>query len=191
MYSALVTLCWLVAIVYATIPAYWLLVHPFVDFWRARAATLKRVGPLWALLWLLAGLATYRWVHVFLYRTPLAWVPGGLLIAAALALYSGARHGFSMDQVLGRSELQPHKHEQRVASAGLRGRMRHPLYLAHLCDLVGLTIGTGSLALFVLTAFALPTGALMIWMEERELERRFGDDYRAYKQRVPLFPGLR
>ena len=69
--------------------------------------------------------------------------------------------------------------------------MRHPLYLAHLCDLVGLTLGTGSVALFALTAVALPTGALMIWMEERELERRFGDDYRAYKQRVPLFPGLR
>ncbi|HXZ28046.1 MAG TPA: hypothetical protein VEG08_08620 [Terriglobales bacterium] len=191
MYSLFLIFCWLIAIVYATVPAYWLLVHPFVDFWRARAATLKRVGPLWVLLWGLAGIGTWRWLHVFLYRTWLAWIPGGLLIAAALALYSGARHGFSMDQVLGRSELEPHKHEQRLASAGLRGRMRHPLYLAHLCDLLGLTIGTGSLALFVLTAFALPSGALMIWLEERELERRFGDDYRAYKQRVPLFPGLR
>jgi protein-S-isoprenylcysteine O-methyltransferase Ste14 len=190
-YSAFLTFCWLISIVYATIPAYWLLVHPFVDFWRARAATLRRVGPLWVLLWGLAGLATWRWLHVFLYRSLLAWVPGGLLIATAVAIYFGARHGFTMDQVLGRSEIEPGKHEQRLVTAGLRGRMRHPLYLAHLCDLVGLTIGTGSLALFVLTAFALPTGALMIWMEERELERRFGDDYRAYKQRVPLFPGLR
>ena len=190
-YGIVVTLSWLVAIVYATIPAYWLLVHPFVDFWRARAATLRRVGPLWVLLWTLAGLATWRWLHLFLYRTPLAWIPGGLLILTALALYFGARHGFTMDQVLGRSEIEPGKHEQRLVTTGLRGRMRHPLYLAHLCDLVGLTIGTGSVALFALTAFALPTGALMIWMEERELERRFGDDYRAYKQRVPLFPGLR
>ena len=106
-------------------------------------------------------------------------------------VYSRARRDFSQDQVLGRSELEPEKHEQRLVTTGLRGRMRHPLYLAHLCDLVGLTLGTGSLALFALTAFALPTGALMIWMEERELERRFGDDYRAYKQRVPLLPGLR
>ncbi len=191
MYNLLVTACWLAAIVYATIPAYWLLVHPFVDFWRARGATLKRVGPLWALLWLLAGLATYPWLRVFLYRTPLAWLPGGLFILAALAIYYRARHGFSMDQVLGRSELEPDKHEQRLVTTGLRARMRHPLYLAHFCDLLGFTIGTGSLALFALTTFALPTGALMIWMEERELERRFGDDYRAYKRRVPLFPGLR
>lgn len=191
MYNVLLTIAWAIAIVYATIPSYWLLVHPFIDFWRARGATLRRVGPLWLLLWLLAGLVTRPWLHLFLYRTPLAWIPGGLLILTALAVYYGARPGFSRDQVLGRSELEPHKHEQRLVTAGLRSRMRHPLYLAHLCDLLGFTIGTGSVALFALTAFALPTGALMIWMEERELERRFGDDYRAYKQRVPLFPGLR
>ncbi len=191
MYNLLVTLCWLIAIVYATIPAYWLLVHPFVDFWRARRATLKLVGPLWMLLWLLFGLATWPWLDFLLYRSGLAWLLGGLLILTALAIYYGSRRDLTLDQVLGRSELEPAKHEQRLATTGLRGRMRHPLYLAHLCDLVGLTIATGSLALFALTFVALPTGALMIWMEERELERRFGADYRAYKQRVPLFPGLR
>jgi len=41
--------------------------------------------------------------------------------------------------------------------------------------------------LYCLTAFAIATGALMIRMEEAELEQRFGEDYREYKRRVPAF----
>lgn len=186
--SWLVTFLWGVAIVYATIPAYWLLVHPWVGFWRRRGAALRQVGPLWMLLWLVAGLATRPWVHLHLYRSPLAWIPGGLLLLAAGFLYRGARPGFSLDQMVGRSELEPQKHEQRLVTTGLRGRMRHPLYLAAICILIGLALGTGSQAILALTLFALPAFALMIRMEERELEQRFGDEYRAYKQRVPFFP---
>jgi hypothetical protein len=29
---------------------------------------------------------------------------------------------------------------------------------------------------------------LMIWLEERELEKRFGQSFREYKARVPIFP---
>ena len=113
MTQSIVILCWLVAIVYATIPAYWLLVHPFVDFWVALAATVRRVGPLWLLLWTVAGLATWRWLHVFLYRTPLAWIPGGLLILTALAIYYASRHGFTMT----RSWAAPRSNPTSTSSA--------------------------------------------------------------------------
>ena len=32
--GALLTLAWIVAVVYASIPCYWFLIHPFADFWR-------------------------------------------------------------------------------------------------------------------------------------------------------------
>ena len=35
--------------------------------------------------------------------------------------------------------------------------------------------------LYVLAAFAIVTGALMIRIEDRELEARFGEPYRAYR----------
>lgn len=190
-YRVFVVVCWVAAIVYATIPSYWLLVHPFIGYWRDRGARLSRVGPLWLLLWLIAGIASYPLVFRFVYRSPLPWIPGGTLVLTAFSIYYGARPDFTTDQVLGRAELEPHKHEQRLVTTGLRGRMRHPLYLAHLCELVGLTIGTGSLALYALLGFAIPTGALMIAMEERELESRFGEAYREYKRRVPaILPRL-
>ena len=54
------TVAWVLAIIYATIPCYWLLVHPHIDFWRARKVRLSMVGPLWVLLWLAAGAITWR-----------------------------------------------------------------------------------------------------------------------------------
>jgi len=36
-----------------------------------------------------------------------------------------------------------------------------------------------------LTVFAVVTGAFMIRLEERELEQRFGEEYRKYREGVP------
>ncbi len=183
----LLTLAWLIAIVYSTIPAYWLLVHPRIEWWRARNARLAMVGPLWFLLWIQTGALTAPWRRAAFYTVPLMWVPAAVLIALGLWIYSRARVHFSADQVLGRSELQPGRHEQRLHTAGIRARVRHPYYLGHLCELLGWTLGTGLVVLYVLTGVALATGALMLRLEDAELERRFGEPYRAYRQRVPAF----
>ena len=175
---------WVLGCVYSTIPAYWFLVHPFADLWRKRKVSLKHVGWAWLLLWVVAGAVTAPWRHQVLYQQPLAWIPGVALIAAAMYVYSRARRDFSQDQVLGRSELEPEKHEQRLVTSGIRGRIRHPYYLAHLLHLSGWAIGTGSGAVWAMEIFAIVTGAMMIAMEERELEQRFGDAYRDYKRRA-------
>jgi protein-S-isoprenylcysteine O-methyltransferase Ste14 len=53
------------------------------------------------------------------------------------------------------------------------------------------SVGTGLAVCWLLTAFAILTGAVMIRMEDAELEKRFGDDYRAYRSRVPaILPKL-
>ncbi len=44
--------------------------------------------------------------------------------------------------------------------------------------------GTGLIVCWVLTAFAIVTGAVMIRMEDAELEKRFGAEFSAYRQRV-------
>jgi protein-S-isoprenylcysteine O-methyltransferase Ste14 len=36
-----------------------------------------------------------------------------------------------------------------------------------------------------MTAIAIVSGAAMIWLEEREMEQRFGDAYREYRRSVP------
>jgi protein-S-isoprenylcysteine O-methyltransferase Ste14 len=68
---------------------------------------------------------------------------------------------------------------------GIYARTRNPLYLGTTLVYLGLSIAAGSLWAILL---ALP----LLWViyvgviarEERYLERKFGDSYRTYKQRV-------
>ena len=63
------------------------------------------------------------------------------------------------------------------------------MYLAHLCEMLAWSVGTGLAVCWGLMAFAIVTGGVMIRMEDGELEQRFGDAYRAYSNSVPaVFP---
>jgi len=185
-------LAWLVCSVYCTIPAFWLVIHPFTARWRRRGRdSYKVLLPLWALFIIAAAASTYPALHRTLYDSPLALIPGAALIALGFFVYSRSFDGFSGIKVSGLAELEPDRHEQSLAVAGIRSRIRHPIYLGHLLDVLGWCVATGSISLFALAAFATVTGALMIRLEDRELESRFGDSYRDYRRRTPaIFPRL-
>jgi protein-S-isoprenylcysteine O-methyltransferase Ste14 len=50
---------------------------------------------------------------------------------------------------------------------------------------LGWTVGTGSIALCALLVFGAITGAIMLRKEDAELEQRFGELYRQYRDQVP------
>ena len=142
-------------------------------------------------MWIVAGVITWPWRHVTLYSTPWTWIPAGFLFAAGLIFYRTGSRNFSRAQLGGRPELEPGRHEQRLITSGIRTRVRHPIYLAHLCELLGWSLGSGLAAVYALTAFAVITGVVMIRHEDRELEERFGEFYRKYKRAVPaIIPRL-
>ena len=179
---------WIACCVYSTIPLFWLAIHPRVEYWRSRRRSPYRVlMPMWMGMWIVAGAVTFPWRHVRVYSTALAWIPAVALFSSGLYLYRQSRYGFTGAQLGGRPELEPHRFEQRLVTSGIRARVRHPVYLAHFCEMLAWSVGTGLLVLYVLTAFALLTGAMMIRVEERELKQRFGDEYRSYRRRVPAF----
>ena len=176
---------WLLGLVYATIPSFWLLVHPWTGFWSRRRSPYRLLLPLWFLLIAVAAIVTWRWRNSTLYHTGLSWIPALTLFVIGIAIYRGTRPHFKREQMIGRAELQPQSHRQQLVTSGIHGRVRHPVYLAHFCMLLGWAVGTGLGVLYALSVFALLTGIAMVLVEERELERRFGEDFRSYKQRVP------
>ncbi len=192
MSARLQTIGWLVCVVYATIPAYWLLIHPFADHWRARNRSPFRVLlPLWIAMWVIACLATAPWRRTVFYATAWAWVPALLLFAVGFFVYARGGKNFSGRQLGGLPELRSSPEAHRLVTSGIRSRVRHPIYLGHLCEMLAWSLGTGLAVCFALTAFAALTGALMIWQEDEELERRFGQQFLEYRKKVPaVFPRI-
>lgn len=180
---------WLACVIYSTIPAFWLVIHPYTAYWRSRRRNpYKILLPLWATMWVAIGALTWPWRHVTFYNQPLAWAAALVFFAAGIWIYIQSVRGFSPGQLGGVPELVS-RHSQRLVKGGIRSRVRHPVYLGHLCEMVAWSVGSGQAVSFALTAFAVVTGALMIRMEDKELEERFGDDYRSYKRSVPaVFP---
>ncbi len=177
---------WLVCGIDATIPLLWLMVHPFAGFWRKRRRGLPLIGIIWVGLWLVAWLVSSPWRHTVLYRAGWSWLLAVPFWAVAILVGGAGARGLKFWRILGRPELNPARPDNQLVAAGIHGRLRHPIYCAHLCTMLGWSLGTGSLSCWALTGFAVLSGAAMIRAEERELEQRFGEPYRGYKRRVPM-----
>ncbi len=198
--EALRTIAWLVCGIYATIPLFWLVIHPFADFWRRRyRAPLKVLVFVWIALWLAAWAASFSWRNAPLfvphpYREAIGW--GSFLLralpflsipvwATSLFIYFGGKRHFSLDQVIGRNELEPDRQPQILVTTGLHAHMRHPLYFGHLCTMLGWLALAQTWAVLGLLVWGILTGIFMIRAEDAELERRFGPSYSDYRRRTP------
>ncbi len=177
---------WLACVVYATIPAFWLLIHPRVQYWRSRPGSPYRLLiPFWVAMWVVVAAGTAKWRGLLFYNTLWSWLPAALLFAAGVWIYRRSGTGFSAAQLGGLPELIPGHREQSLITSGIRARVRHPVYLGHLCEMLAWSVGTGLAVCYALTLFGVVTGAIMIRLEDRELEQRFGAEYREYRRRVP------
>jgi protein-S-isoprenylcysteine O-methyltransferase Ste14 len=136
-------------------------------------------------MWLLLAAVTAHWRNLTVYHRWWCWIPASVLFGAGLTLYKLSGAAFSPAQLGGLPEVLPGHRQQRLVTTGIRAHVRHPVYLAHLCEMVAWSIGTGLSVCCALTAFAIITGAAMITLEDKELENRFGEEYRHYRLRVP------
>jgi protein-S-isoprenylcysteine O-methyltransferase Ste14 len=186
MWQLLYAIAWLACVVYSTVPAFWFMVHPFAERWRKRERSPFMVlVPAWVLMWVIVAAFTWRWHQVELYRGAWPWVLAVVLFACGIYLYSQSGKNFSAKHLGGIPEVRGRSPEQRLVTEGIRSRVRHPVYLAHLCEMLAWSLGTGLAVCWALTAFAVVTGAVMITMEDAELEKRFGESYRSYRSSVP------
>jgi protein-S-isoprenylcysteine O-methyltransferase Ste14 len=190
MHHSLQLVGWLACVGYSTIPAFWLMIHPFVERWRASHLFDQRspytiLVPVWIATWVAVALCTRPWRNLLLYESNWAWIAAALLFVCGLYVYWQSAKNFSAKQLAGLPEVHDGNQEQRLVIDGIRARVRHPVYLAHLCEMLAWSTGTGLAVGWGLTVFAVITGAVMIRTEDEELEKRFGDSYRTYRKSVP------
>ena len=179
---------WMVAVIYSSIPLFWFAIHPFAGRWqRMERSPYRALLPIWAIIIALLAAVTWPWHAQQLYKSAWAWLLAIPFFLAGLRVYRRIFSEFGANKFTGEAELRPHEQKQELVTTGLHTSMRHPIYVAHLCNLAGWALGSGLTVNYALLAInSLVTFPVMILMEERELTTRFGDSYREYKARVPL-----
>jgi len=193
MEARLLLIPWMIAVIYSSIPLFWFAIHPFAGRWRRmQRSPYRALLPLWMLMILLLGLVTWPWHALRIYSSPWMWLAALPFLVHGLRVYRRIVSEFGAHKLSGEAELRPGEHQQELVTTGLHERMRHPIYFAHLCNLAGWALGSGLSVVYALLAINIFVAfPVMIYMEERELEARFGERYLEYRSRVPLIPGLR
>jgi protein-S-isoprenylcysteine O-methyltransferase Ste14 len=108
---------------------------------------------------------------------------GSALIASGLALWVWTVRLFNR---IGRGTLAPWDPTRHLVTEGPYGVVRNPMITAVLAVLIGEAAVLGSPGLVIwCAAFLAINWIYFVVVEEPGLERRFGDEYRAYRRRVP------
>jgi protein-S-isoprenylcysteine O-methyltransferase Ste14 len=108
---------------------------------------------------------------------------GVALIAAGLALWAWTVRLFVR---IGEGTLAPWDPTRHLVVEGPYGHVRNPMITAVLAVLIGEAALFGSTALLIWCAsFLAINWVYFVLSEEPGLERRFGDEYRAYRRNVP------
>ncbi len=108
---------------------------------------------------------------------------GALLILLGVSLMAGTIRLFV---AVGRGTLAPWNPTQRLVVRGPYRHVRNPMISGVLCVLLGEAILLGSLVILAWFAcFALINLIYIPLAEEPGLLRRFGEDYRLYREHVP------
>lgn len=108
-------------------------------------------------------------------------VAGGVLdVIGFLVMFAGA--GLFLRR---RTAILPFKPASSLVTSGILGWTRNPMYLGMAIFYVGLAVVLNSLVALILLPLVLATvQKQVIAREEAYLERAFGEDYLAYKNRV-------
>ena len=107
-----------------------------------------------------------------------------ILIGAGAALAIPALRGFRSAG----TNVEPWKASTVLVTGGIFGRLRNPMYVGLTLLLAGLSIFLASDWMLVMTIVFMPVIHFgVVKREERYLEAKFGDAYRAYKASVPRY----
>ena len=180
-----------VLVVIAIPPAivWWLVVHPFVSFWR-RVGT---PGTLTVVFLLLFG----SMAGLYIVRAPLMGSDLGtnpLLIGLAVVLlpvaawvkFKRGKH-LTTRILLGVPELQADGKGGKLLTEGPYAVIRHPRYAEIVLGAIAYALFANWSGPYLVTAGAILGLHGVVLLEERELAERFGEEYEAYRGRVPRY----
>ena len=168
---------------------FWLLIHPFVRYWRKVGTKLTYSVVISVMVVVAAGLFLIRdfLLAVHFGTNYFLLVLAAAVYAMAVVVYLQRKKHLTFRVLSGLPELDPNRHEQKLLTDGIYARMRNPRYVEVSLGLLAIAFLTNYLATYLLVlVFSLGIYFLVL-LEEKELQARFGREYEEYCKRVPRF----
>lgn len=131
----------------------------------------------------------YPITNLFSHESGNLWAvfSGGSIFVSGLLMLLGGAVMVGGIIIMGKGWRQIHKAKGELVTSGLYQRVRHPQYFGLFLITVGMLIQWPT----IITIAMWPILMLMYYRlarkEEKEMERRFGDQYVTYRQRVSMF----
>jgi protein-S-isoprenylcysteine O-methyltransferase Ste14 len=133
-------------------------------------------------------------------------VGGGIVLVGILAIYFSHRTGLLIHEpqafgglgialiILGAAvriwcfnDLRNTWRIDHLVTSGIYGWTRNPIYLSEMVIILGLALGSDAWLGFAWATASIVTLYQLARVEESDLEKAFGDEYRRYRTRVPRF----
>jgi protein-S-isoprenylcysteine O-methyltransferase Ste14 len=175
------------------VPLFWIPVHFATNLFR-KLGLLTYVMPF--IPWLPLTYLVYR-NRTFLLQSrvdlPLIFnIIGIVLFICGTLLHIWTARLLGLWGIIGVPEISDGVKENLVTE-GPFSIVRHPTYLAHTLIFLGVFLITESVAVGIITLLDfLIVNAVIIPLEEKEIAKRFGEDYALYRKKVPyrFFPWI-
>jgi protein-S-isoprenylcysteine O-methyltransferase Ste14 len=119
--------------------SYWLLIHPFVGFWRGKGLSVTLTVVLTVVFAIMIGLLSFR--HYLLsqnYGTNYLLIAVGIVCLVLSGTMRFAIHKrLNVTTLLGLPEIAPNRFPRQLITDGIYGRVRHPRYVQLVVALLG------------------------------------------------------
>ena len=167
--------------------AWWIVVHPFVGFWRALGA---RVAMATLAVLIVAGAVALVFVRDTLLGRdlgtswPRASVAVALIAAAGVMAFRRRRH-LTARILMGMPELEGDA--RNLLTEGPYAAIRHPRYVEVALGVFAYAFFANYVGAYVVAVATVPALHVVVLLEERELAQRFGAAYETYRSRVPRY----
>lgn len=112
---------------------------------------------------------------------------GALLLISALFIEWKTRKVLGTKALYGLVEIEKESSDSGLITKGIYAHARHPRYVEHSLWAFGLTLLSGYILLLVFAVYISIAFWIVTYLEEIELVRRFGEQYKIYQKKVPKF----
>ena len=109
-------------------------------------------------------------------------LPGFILILLSICINLVSRRDLARYWTL----FSTTEKEQKLVKTGIYAKVRHPIYLSGLILSLGFTLIAGNLYGLLFFILSLVAIVIRIKKEERELIKKFGEEYKQYAKETPL-----